>query len=294
MGHFKATFAELQLILPYSGQMSHPLYVDAAPCTNNATNTSSSTLAPYSYVYVGWLNSSELRPSCQIEHMSFIASKGLIHGDEKLSYEDVHNQLVYGFELSWLRGRETPDRPLCFLDPSNQVRCGARKICTYFAVIGFMPMICAQQSNIQRITYRTLFFLSHFELLIKIIDPKFAPEDRSSEMYFPDWVYDQVSKENDTELEISMEEERKLEKKMIIVALWCIQMRPSYRPSMSKVIEMLEGEIESLELPPKPFLCPQGIETEDFRETTNSAYSSGLSGDSLESNQLLSNSNKGD
>nr|XP_048330644.1 rust resistance kinase Lr10-like [Ziziphus jujuba var. spinosa] len=38
-----------------------------------------------------------------------------------------------------------------------------------------------------------------------------APEDRSSKMYFLDWVYDQVSKENDTELEISMEEERKLE-----------------------------------------------------------------------------------
>ncbi|KAH7538205.1 hypothetical protein FEM48_Zijuj03G0174200 [Ziziphus jujuba var. spinosa] len=107
-------------------------------------------------------------------------------------------------------------------------------------------------------------------------------------MYFPDWVYDQVSKENDIELEISMEKERKLEKKMIIVALWCIQMRPSDRPSMSGVIEMLEGEVESLQLPPKPFLFPQDTEAEDFRDTTNSAWSSVLSGNPLESNPLLS------
>ena len=43
-------------------------------------------------------------------------------------------------------------------------------------------------------------------------------------------------------------------RKMIMVALWCIQTDPKNRPSMSKVIEMLEGSIDSLDVPPKPFL----------------------------------------
>ena len=50
---------------------------------------------------------------------------------------------------------------------------------------------------------------------------------------------------------------------MVIVALWCVQMRPTDRPSMSKVIEMLEGHVESLQLPPKPSLRPQDACPED-------------------------------
>ena len=37
---------------------------------------------------------------------------------------------------------------------------------------------------------------------------------------------------------------------MIIAAMWCIQMKPSDRPSMDKVIEMLEGDTEVLVMPP--------------------------------------------
>ncbi|KAM3692973.1 hypothetical protein ACJW31_08G129700 [Castanea mollissima] len=43
-------------------------------------------------------------------------------------------------------------------------------------------------------------------------------------------------------------------RKMIIVSLWCIQTNPSNRPSMSRVVEMLEGSLNSLQIPPKPFL----------------------------------------
>ncbi|KAM7529791.1 hypothetical protein LguiB_033201 [Lonicera macranthoides] len=49
-------------------------------------------------------------------------------------------------------------------------------------------------------------------------------------------------------------EEEETTKKMAMVSLWCIQMNPLDRPSMSKVLEMLEGSIESLQVPPKPFL----------------------------------------
>ena len=47
-----------------------------------------------------------------------------------------------------------------------------------------------------------------------------------------------------TEIEDAIEEEKKTTKKMIIVTLWCIQMKPSDLPLMNKVVEMLEGEVE--------------------------------------------------
>jgi serine/threonine protein kinase len=80
--------------------------------------------------------------------------------------------------------------------------------------------------------------------------------EHSSQIYFPTWVYDQLQNGNDVELilEDATEEEKKIGKKMLLVALWCIQMKPNDRPSMYKVIEMLEGEVEFLQMPPKPFL----------------------------------------
>lgn len=90
--------------------------------------------------------------------------------------------------------------------------------------------------------------------------------DQTSQIYFPSWVYDQFSQGKELEMEDATEEEKKLVKKMIIVALWCIQMTPSDRPSMNKVIEMLEGDVELLVMPPKPFLYPQEMPAEDDQE----------------------------
>ncbi|KAF8031111.1 hypothetical protein BT93_D0339 [Corymbia citriodora subsp. variegata] len=45
-------------------------------------------------------------------------------------------------------------------------------------------------------------------------------------------------------------------RKMVLVALWCIQLIPNDRPSMSKVLNMLEGDVDELQLPPKPLLYP--------------------------------------
>ncbi|XP_059667213.1 rust resistance kinase Lr10-like isoform X2 [Cornus florida] len=92
--------------------------------------------------------------------------------------------------------------------------------------------------------------------------------DHSSQIYFPSWVYDQIIEGNDVEIGDANEEERKVVERMIIVGLWCIQMKPSDRPSMTKVVEMLEGNGELVQMPPKPFLYPKempgdiGINTE--------------------------------
>ena len=80
--------------------------------------------------------------------------------------------------------------------------------------------------------------------------------EHSSQHYFPLWIYDQFKEEKDVDMEDVSEEDKILTKRMFIVALWCIQLKPGDRPSMNEVVEMLEGKIESLEMPPRPSFYP--------------------------------------
>ncbi|XP_057436522.1 LEAF RUST 10 DISEASE-RESISTANCE LOCUS RECEPTOR-LIKE PROTEIN KINASE-like 2.4 [Lotus japonicus] len=78
---------------------------------------------------------------------------------------------------------------------------------------------------------------------------------QSSEMYFPDWIYKDLEQGDvHTNCLVITEEEHEMARKMILVSLWCIQTRSSERPSMSKVVEMLEGTLQSVPYPPKPIL----------------------------------------
>ncbi|WZZ16594.1 hypothetical protein YC2023_109683 [Brassica napus] len=54
--------------------------------------------------------------------------------------------------------------------------------------------------------------------------------------------------------QITKEEER-IAKKMLLVGLWCIQTNPSDLTPMIKVIEMLEGNLETVQIPSKPLFC---------------------------------------
>ncbi|XP_010440921.1 PREDICTED: LEAF RUST 10 DISEASE-RESISTANCE LOCUS RECEPTOR-LIKE PROTEIN KINASE-like 2.3 [Camelina sativa] len=79
-------------------------------------------------------------------------------------------------------------------------------------------------------------------------------ESNSSSVYFPDWIYKDLEVGDYARLlgdELTREEEE-IAKKMILVGLWCIQFSPSDRPSMSKVVEMIEGSLDSLKAPPNP------------------------------------------
>ncbi|KAF9604809.1 hypothetical protein IFM89_010350 [Coptis chinensis] len=61
-----------------------------------------------------------------------------------------------------------------------------------------------------------------------------ATVENMSEIYFPQWIYNHLKPDFNIEGSSEMFEEETT-KKMIIVALWCIQTHPSNRPSMSKV-----------------------------------------------------------
>ncbi|ESQ47234.1 hypothetical protein EUTSA_v10028202mg [Eutrema salsugineum] len=72
-------------------------------------------------------------------------------------------------------------------------------------------------------------------------------------IYFPDWIYTDFEKGEIMKIfEDQITEEEKMAKKIILVD-------PSDRPSMIKVIAILEGSPEALHIPPKPlcFVYPQ-------------------------------------
>uniref|UniRef100_M1BI51 BRASSINOSTEROID INSENSITIVE 1-associated receptor kinase 1 n=1 Tax=Solanum tuberosum TaxID=4113 RepID=M1BI51_SOLTU len=88
-------------------------------------------------------------------------------------------------------------------------------------------------------------------LLMEMLDLKrheVANEENSSQ-YFPYYIYDKFNKGKEI-----LVDEKKMARKLSLVALWCIQTNPIQCPSMSKVLEMLEGEgeVEVLEVPPQP------------------------------------------
>ncbi|XWS60928.1 hypothetical protein CRYUN_Cryun07bG0080600 [Craigia yunnanensis] len=79
--------------------------------------------------------------------------------------------------------------------------------------------------------------------------------DHSSEIYYPHWVYDRLKQGNSLGLHgVMTSQDNEIAKKMIIIGLWCIQTYPIHRPSMNEVLFMLEGSLDALKIPPKPFI----------------------------------------
>ncbi|KAI7739814.1 hypothetical protein M8C21_024278, partial [Ambrosia artemisiifolia] len=74
----------------------------------------------------------------------------------------------------------------------------------------------------------------------------------TSDSYFPHWIYSRLEKDEYVFDGVSSVEENEHARKMTIVGLWCIQTVPTQRPSISEVIDMLEGSTGALEIPQKP------------------------------------------
>ncbi|KAI5342615.1 hypothetical protein L3X38_010490 [Prunus dulcis] len=91
--------------------VNSPLYVDTAPC-NGAMRSSTSN--GHSYVSVDErLLVSNLREFCRIELMFMISSQLTKNN----SYIDIHNEIIYGFELTWVQLS-------CYIDSdTNKVNC---------------------------------------------------------------------------------------------------------------------------------------------------------------------------
>ncbi|XP_042514326.1 G-type lectin S-receptor-like serine/threonine-protein kinase LECRK2 [Macadamia integrifolia] len=92
------------------------------------------------------------------------------------------------------------------------------------------------------------------------VDLEIGDDERS---ILTDWAYDcyrdgrlDALVENDME---AINDIGRLER-LLKVAIWCIQEEPSLRPTMKKVVQMLEGIVE-VYVPPHPYLFNQVVET---------------------------------
>jgi chitinase len=75
---------------------------------------------------------------------------------------------------------------------------------------------------------------------------KVGPDTTSK--YFAQWLYDHLDQFCESISDIGGDT-RELVRKMIIVGLWCTQTAAANRPSMSRVVEMLESSSADLDLP---------------------------------------------
>jgi len=75
--------------------------------------------------------------------------------------------------------------------------------------------------------------------------------EKSSQKYFPDWIYDHFSHDDGLEACEVTCEVQEIAKKMILIGLWCVQVLPMSRPTITKVLEMFERGLDELDMPPK-------------------------------------------
>nr|XP_027069555.1 LEAF RUST 10 DISEASE-RESISTANCE LOCUS RECEPTOR-LIKE PROTEIN KINASE-like 2.2 [Coffea arabica] len=132
-----------------------------------------------------------------------------------------------------------------------------KSIATLTAVRGTLGYMAPElfYKKIGRVSHKTDVY-SYGKLLMEMAGRRRnvdAHAEHSSQIYFPSWIYDKFDQVEEMEIgDHATEEEKMFTRKLILIALWCIQMTPEDRPSMREVLEMLEGDASGLKLPPKP------------------------------------------
>jgi serine/threonine protein kinase len=73
----------------------------------------------------------------------------------------------------------------------------------------------------------------------------------SSQKYFPEWIYDHFAQDDGLQACEVTQEVEEIAKKMSLIGLWCVQILPMHRPTITKVLEMFERGSNELDMPPK-------------------------------------------
>lgn len=137
---------------------------------------------------------------------------------------------------------------LCSKEQSIVSMTAARGTAGYIA-----PEVCSR--NFGNVSYKSDVY-SFGMLLLEMVGGRKnmdATVENTSQVYFPEWIYNRLSREEELVLHVIEEREAIIARKLAIVALWCIQWYPVDRPSMKSVVQMLEGSMENLVIPPNPF-----------------------------------------
>ena len=154
---------------------------------------------------------------------------------------------------------------LCTQEGSNISMTGARGTIGYIA-----PEVFCR--NFGEVSHKSDVY-SYGMMILEIVGGRKKIDvvvSQTSEIYFSHLIYKCLELDSDLGFSSNMTiEENEMVRKMILTGLWCIQTNPFDRPSISKVIEMLEGNIEALQIPPKPFLfSPPGSPAQESSTTS--------------------------
>ncbi|KAF7026863.1 hypothetical protein CFC21_038949 [Triticum aestivum] len=137
-----------------------------------------------------------------------------------------------------------------------------QSIVTLTAARGTMGYIAPElySRNFGGVSYKSDVY-SFGMLLLEMVsgrrnsDPSIENQD---EVYLPEWIYEKVISGHEWELTLEMTaKDKEKMRQPTIVALWCIQWNPKNRPSMTKVVNMLTGRLQNLQIPPKPFVSSE-------------------------------------
>ncbi|CAI9767984.1 unnamed protein product [Fraxinus pennsylvanica] len=205
-----------------------PFYVDTCICSKNISPQK------YSYLVVGnEVRFADLEDSCSIDTMAWISKEFPIVYDASCS--DIQDGLASGFVLLWYRvycSECYAKNEMCLNKDDNTIECHAKnEDCLKKDDNTFE---CFPSCGISDLSHRCLlrtwaglryFWTEHHRLLEQILGSILAAR------FFCGILF---------------------------------MMKPDDRPSMTKVIEMLEGDVELLLLPPKPFLSPEEMPDSDI------------------------------
>ncbi|KAK3163830.1 hypothetical protein QOZ80_1AG0008840 [Eleusine coracana subsp. coracana] len=75
--------------------------------------------------------------------------------------------------------------------------------------------------------------------------------ETSSQNYFPEWIYDHFAQDDGLQACEITQEVDEIAKKMSLIGMWCVQILPMHRPTITKVLEMFERGSDELDMPPR-------------------------------------------
>ncbi|CAM8935063.1 unnamed protein product [Rhodiola kirilowii] len=90
-----------------------------------------------------------------------------------------------------------------------------------------------------------------------------------SEVYVPERVYNLLEQGEEISSRIGEDVDYKIVTKLAIVGLWCTQWLPANRPWMKGVVQMLEGDGDSLNMPPNPLASASPVTTRSSIQARN-------------------------
>ncbi|XP_055960479.1 rust resistance kinase Lr10-like [Mercurialis annua] len=171
-----------------------------------------------------------------IEYLHQGCNQRIIHFDIKpnnILLDNNFNPKISDFGLA----------KLCSKDQSAVSMTTARGTIGYIA-----PEVFSR--NFGNVSYKSDVY-SFRMLVLEMVGGR--KREKDEQIYFPEWIYSLLEEGEDVRLQIEEAEDAKIAKKLAIVGLCCIQWNPVDHPSMKTVVQMLEGEVDNLPVPPNPF-----------------------------------------